>query len=169
MSEIKLDETPTLTFEPFIEEMQPPAREQKKQVTETAQAFDDSMLSDEEKKMVEDFAAKIDIANSTQVMQYGAGAQQKVAGFSEKALENVRTKDLGEVGDMITGVVTELKNFDAGEEEKGLFGFFRKNVDKLTTMKTKYQKAETNVNHIVEALEQHQVLLMKDVATLDQL
>ena len=163
MSEIKLDETPTLTFEPFIEEMQPPAREQKKQVTETAQAFDDSMLSDEEKKMVEDFAAKIDIANSTQVMQYGAGAQQKVAGFSEKALENVRTKDLGEVGDMITGVVTELKNFDAGEEEKGLFGFFRKNV------KTKYQKAETNVNHIVEALEQHQVLLMKDVATLDQL
>ena len=169
MSEIKLDETPTLTFEPFIEEMQPPAREQKKQVTETAQAFDDSMLSDEEKKMVEDFAAKIDIANSTQVMQYGAGAQQKVAGFSEKALENVRTKDLGEVGDMITGVVTELKNFDAGEEEKGLFGFFRKNVDKLTTMKTKYQKAETNVNHIVEALEQHQVLLMKDGATLDQL
>ena len=166
MSEIKLDETPTLTFEPFIEEMQPPAREQKKQVTETAQAFDDSMLSDEEKKMVEDFAAKIDIANSTQVMQYGAGAQQKVAGFSEKALENVRTKDLGEVGNMITGVVTELKNFDAGEEEKGLFGFFRKNVDKLTTMKTKYQKAETNVNHIVEALEQHQVLLMKDVATL---
>ena len=98
MSEIKLDETPTLTFEPFVEEMQPPAREQKKQVTETAQAFDDSMLSDEEKKMVEDFAAKIDIANSTQVMQYGAGAQQKVAGFSEKALENVRTKDLGEVG-----------------------------------------------------------------------
>ena len=169
MSEIKLDETPTLTFEPFVEEMQLPAREQKKQVTETAQAFDDSMLSDEEKKMVEDFAAKIDIANSTQVMQYGAGAQQKVAGFSEKALENVRTKDLGEVGDMITGVVTELKNFDAGEEEKGLFGFFRKNVDKLTTMKTKYQKAETNVNHIVEALEQHQVLLMKDVATLYEL
>ena len=81
----------------------------------------------------------------------------------------MRTKELGEVGDMITGVVTELKNFDAGEEEKGLFGFFKKNVDKLTTMKTKYQKAETNVNHIVEALEQHQVTLMKDVATLDQL
>ena len=119
--------------------------------------------------MVKDFAAQIYIANSAQVLQYGAGAQQKVASFSEKALENVRTKELGEVGDMITGVVTELKNFDAGEEEKGLFGFFKKNVDKLTTMKTKYQKAETNVNHIVEALEQHQVTLMKDVATLDQL
>lgn len=169
MSDIKLDETPTLTFEPFIEEFQPPAEKQKAPETEVIPEYDDSMLSETEKKMVGDFAAKIDIANSTQVMQYGAGAQQKVAGFSEKALENVRTKDLGEVGDMITGVVTELKNFDAGEEEKGLFGFFKKNVDKLTTMKTKYQKVETNVNHIVEALEQHQVLLMKDAATLDQL
>lgn len=169
MSEIKLDETPTLTFEPFIEEMQPPAQQQERQAAEAAQTFDDSMLSEEEKKMVEDFAAKIDIANSTQVMQYGAGAQQKVASFSEKALENVKTKDLGEVGDMITGVVAELKHFDAGEEEKGFFGFFKKNADKLTAMKTKYQKAETTVNHIVEALEQHQVILMKDVATLDQL
>ena len=169
MSEIKLEETPTLTFEPFKEEPQLPVEEAQKQMAEAAPALDDSMLSDEEKQMVKDFAAQIDIANSAQVLQYGAGAQQKVASFSEKALENVRTKDLGEVGDMITGVVTELKNFDAGEEEKGLFGFFKKNVDKLTTMKTKYQKAETNVNHIVEALEQHQVTLMKDVATLDQL
>ena len=169
MSEIKLEETPTLTFEPFKEEPQLPVEEAQKQMEEAAPALDDSMLSDEEKQMVKDFAAQIDIANSAQVLQYGAGAQQKVASFSEKALENVRTKDLGEVGDMITGVVTELKNFDAGEEEKGLFGFFKKNVDKLTTMKTKYQKAETNVNHIVEALEQHQVTLMKDVATLDQL
>ena len=169
MSEIKLEETPTLTFEPFKEEPQLPVEEAQKQMAEAAPALDDSMLSDEEKQMVKDFAAQIDIANSAQVLQYGAGAQQKVASFSEKALENVRTKDLGEVGDMITGVVTELKNFDAGEEETGLFGFFKKNVDKLTTMKTKYQKAETNVNHIVEALEQHQVTLMKDVATLDQL
>ena len=169
MSEIKLEETPTLTFEPFKEEPQLPVEEAQKQMAEAAPALDDSMLSDEEKQMVKDFAAQIDIANSAQVLQYGASAQQKVASFSEKALENVRTKDLGEVGDMITGVVTELKNFDAGEEEKGLFGFFKKNVDKLTTMKTKYQKAETNVNHIVEALEQHQVTLMKDVATLDQL
>ena len=169
MSEIKLEETPTLTFEPFKEEPQLPVEESQKQMAEAAPALDDSMLSDEEKQMVKDFAAQIDIANSAQVLQYGAGAQHKVASFSEKALENVRTKELGEVGDMITGVVTELKNFDAGEEEKGLFGFFKKNVDKLTTMKTKYQKAETNVNHIVEALEQHQVTLMKDVATLDQL
>ena len=169
MSEIKLEETPTLTFEPFKEESQLPVEEPQKQMAEAAPALDDSMLSDEEKQMVKNFAAQIDIANSAQVLQYGAGAQQKGASFSEKALENVRTKDLGEVGDMITGVVTELKNFDAGEEEKGLFGFFKKNVDKLTTMKAKYQKAETNVNHIVEALEQHQVTLMKDVATLDQL
>lgn len=169
MSEIKLEETPTLTFEPFKEESQLPVEEPQKQMAEAAPALDDSMLSDEEKQMVKNFAAQIDIANSAQVLQYGAGAQRKVASFSEKALENVRTKDLGEVGDMITGVVTELKNFDAGEEEKGLFGFFKKNVDKLTTMKAKYQKAETNVNHIVEALEQHQVTLMKDVATLDQL
>ena len=169
MSEIKLEETPTLTFEPFKEEPQLPVEEPQKKMAEAAPALDDSMLSDEEKQMVKNFAAQIDIANSAQVLQYGAGAQQKVASFSEKALENVRTKDLGEVGDMITGVVTELKNFDAGEEEKGFFGFFKKNVDKLTTMKAKYQKAETNVNHIVEALEQHQVTLMKDVATLDQL
>ena len=169
MSEIKLDEVPTLTFEPFKEESQLPVQEQEKQPAETAPAYDDSMLSEDEKKMVKDFAAQIDISNSAQVLQYGVGAQQKVANFSEKALENVKTKDLGEVGDMITGVVTELRSFDAGEEEKGLFGFFKKNVDKLTTMKTKYQKAETNVNHIVEALEQHQVTLMKDVATLDQL
>ncbi len=169
MSEIKLDEVPTLTFEPFKEESQLPVQEQEKQPAETAPAYDDSMLSEDEKKMVKDFAAQIDISNSAQVLQYGVGAQQKVANFSEKALENVKTKDLGEVGDMITGVVTELRSFDAGEEEKGLFGFFKKNVDKLTTMTTKYQKAETNVNHIVEALEQHQVTLMKDVATLDQL
>ena len=169
MSEIKLEETPTLTFEPFKEEPQLPVEEPQKQMAEAAPALDDSMLSDEEKQMVKNFAAQIGIANSAQVLQYGAGAQQKVASFSKKALENVRTKDLGEVGDMITGVVTELKNFDAGEEEKGFFGFFKKNVDKLTTMKAKYQKAETNVNHIVEALEQHQVTLMKDVATLDQL
>lgn len=169
MSEIKLEDTPVLTFEPVIEEPQAPAETKNRQPVEAVPEYDDSMLSEAEKKMVDDFASKIDIANSTQVMQYGAGAQQKVAGFSEKALENVKTKDLGEVGDMITGVVTELKNFDAAEEEKGLFGFFKKGTNKIAAMKTKYQKTETSVNQIVEALEQHQVTLMKDVATLDQL
>lgn len=168
MSEIKLGETPTLTFEPFKEEPQMPAevvQEQKQAVPE----YDDSILNEQEKVMVREFAAQIDISNSAQVLQYGAGAQQKVAAFSEKALENVRTKDLGEVGDMISGVVTELKSFDVEEEEKGFLGFFKKNVNKMTAMKAKYQKAETNVNQIVGALEQHQITLMKDVATLDQL
>lgn len=169
MSEVKLAETPTLTFEPFKEELQTPAEAKTEQAPAQPADYDDSMLTEQEKKMVKDFASQIDITNSTQVLQYGAGAQQKVASFSEKALENVRTKDLGEVGDMISGVVTELKSFDVEEEEKGFLGLFKKNVNKLTAMKTKYAKAETNVNQIVEALEQHQVTLMKDVATLDQL
>lgn len=169
MSEVKLAETPTLTFEPFKEEPMTPAEVKTEQVPAQPADYDDSMLTEQEKKMVKDFASQIDITNSTQVLQYGAGAQQKVATFSEKALENVRTKDLGEVGDMISGVVTELKSFDVEEEEKGFLGLFKKNVNKLTAMKTKYAKAETNVNQIVEALEQHQITLMKDVATLDQL
>ena len=169
MDKTELNETPTLTFEPFKEEVQLPEEVQEEKKSEIPPAYDDSMLSEAEKKMVKDFAEQIDITNATQVLQYGAGAQQKVASFSEKTLENVKTKDLGEMGEMITGVVTELKNFDANQQEKGLFGFFKKNADKLTTLKTRYQKAETNVNQIVEALEQHQVTLMKDVATLDQL
>lgn len=169
MSEIKLGEAPTLTFEPFKEEPQMPVETKKAETPAPIPEYDDSMLNEEEKKMVREFAAQIDIANSAQVLQYGAGAQQKVAAFSEKALENVRTKDLGEVGDMISGVVTELKSFDVEEEEKGFLGLFKKNVNKLTAMKAKYQKAENNVNQIVEALEQHQITLMKDVATLDQL
>lgn len=169
MSEIKLGEAPTLTFEPFKEEPQMPAETKKAETPTPIPEYDDSMLNEEEKKIVREFAAQIDIANSAQVLQYGAGAQQKVAAFSEKALENVRTKDLGEVGDMISGVVTELKSFDVEEEEKGFLGLFKKNVNKLTAMKAKYQKAENNVNQIVEALEQHQITLMKDVATLDQL
>ncbi|MGN0203901.1 MAG: toxic anion resistance protein [Coprococcus sp.] len=169
MSEIKLGEAPTLTFEPFKEEPLMPAETEKAETPAAIPEYDDSMLNEDEKKMVRDFAAQIDIANSAQVLQYGAGAQQKVAAFSEKALENVRTKDLGEVGDMISGVVTELKSFDVEEEEKGFLGLFKKNVNKLTAMKAKYQKAEANVNQIVEALEQHQITLMKDVATLDQL
>ncbi len=135
-----------------------------------APLYDESMLSEEEMEMVDDFAEKIDISNSAQVMQYGAGAQAKVASFSEHALENVKTKDLGEVGDLITGVVKELRGFDVDQEEKGgLFGLFRKKADKLQTMKIHYAEAEQNVNHIVDSLEKHQVLLMKDSATLDQL
>ena len=114
------------------------------------------------------FSQQIDVTNTTQILQYGAGAQQKMAGFSETALEKVRTQDLGEAGDLIAGVVMELKSFDV-EEEKGIFGFFKKQANNLAAMKARYDKAEANVDKIVKALEGHQVTLLKDAAMLDQL
>ena len=126
------------------------------------------VLTPQEQKMVADFAAKIDVENTAQILQYGAGTQKKMADFSDAALANVRTQDLGEVGDLIAGVVGELKGFDA-EEEKGLFGFFRKQTNKLEAMKTRYAKAEVNVEKIGDALQQHQVRLLKDSAVLDKM
>ena len=126
------------------------------------------VLTPQEQKMVADFAAKIDVENTAQILQYGAGTQKKMADFSDAALANVRTQDLGEVGDLIAGVVGELKGFDA-EEEKGLFGFFRKQTNKLEAMKTRYSKAEVNVEKISDALQQHQVRLLKDSAVLDKM
>ena len=126
------------------------------------------VLTPQEQKMVVDFAAKIDVENTAQILQYGAGTQKKMADFSDAALANVRTQDLGEVGDLIAGVVGELKGFDA-EEEKGLFGFFRKQTNKLEAMKTRYAKAEVNVEKISDALQQHQVRLLKDSAVLDKM
>ena len=131
--------------------------------------MDDSILSPEERKMVDDFAKQIDIRNSAGILQYGAGTQKKMADFSEEALEKVRTKDLGEVGDLLENVVTELKNFDAEEERKGIMGFFKKGANKLEALKNKYSKAEENVNKIVQTLEQHQIQLMKDAAMLDKM
>ena len=128
----------------------------------------ETVLTPEEQKMVDDFAAKIDVENTTQILQYGAGTQKKMADFSDTALANVRTQDLGEVGELITNVVGELKGLDA-EEEKGLFGFFRKQANKLETMKTRYAKAEANVEKISDALQQHQVRLLKDSAVLDKM
>ncbi len=130
--------------------------------------FDDSLLTEEERQTVDAFASQIDLLNSTAILQYGAGAQKKMADFSETALDNVRTKDLGEIGDMLSGLVKELKNFDE-EEEKGFLGIFKKNSNKMNAMKAKYAKAETNVNQICRALENHQVLLLKDIALLDKL
>ena len=126
------------------------------------------VLTPQEQKMVADFAAKIDVENTAQILQYGAGTQKKMADISDAALANVRTQDLGEVGDLIAGVVGELKGFDA-EEEKGLFGFFRKQTNKLEAMKTRYAKAEVNVEKISDALQQHQVRLLKDSAVLDKM
>ena len=160
--------TPTLTFEPFGANAAP-ASAQKNQLVTEDKIFDESRLSPEEQKMVSEFAAKIDLSNSALIMQYGVGAQKKIAEFSETALTNVRTKDLGEVGQMLGDMVNELRNFDAEEEEKGFFGFFKKNANKIASMQTKYAAAETNINRICEALEKHQIQLMKDVAMLDKL
>ena len=160
-----LDTAPTLTLDPFQsqEEKKPPVVQQQEDP-----AMDDSILTEEERRQVDAFASQIDLTNSTLVLQYGAGTQKKMADFSESALENVRSKDLGEVGDLLSGVVTELKSFDE-EEEKGFFGFFKKGSNKIAAMKAKYAKAEENVNQIVKALEKHQVQLMKDTALLDKM
>lgn len=159
--------TPTLSFGAAPEPELPAEKEETASVQ--AEPMDDSILSDEEKKQVEEFASKIDLGNSAGILQYGAGTQQKMADFSEKALERVKTKDLGEVGGLISGLVSELKSFDAEEEEKGLFGFFKKQGNKLTNLKNRYDKAEVNVDKIVDMLETHQVTLMKDIDMLDKM
>ena len=155
---------PTLTLDPFAEEK----ATEVVVVEEPKEELDDSMLSEEEKAMVESFVQQIDLTNSTMVLQYGAGTQKKMADFSETALENVKTKDLGEIGGLLTSVVTELKAFDE-EESKGFLGIFKKTSNKLESMKAKYAKAESNVNEICEVLEGHQVQLLKDVAVLDKM
>ena len=159
--------TPTLSFGAAPEPELPAEKEPEQPVQ--VEPMDDSILSDEEKKQVEEFAAKIDLGNSAGILQYGAGTQQKMADFSEKALERVKTKDLGEVGGLISGLVSELKSFDAEEEEKGLFGFFKKQGNKLANLKNRYDKAEANVDKIVDMLETHQVTLMKDIDMLDKM
>ncbi len=131
--------------------------------------LDESALSEEERKVVDEFSKKIDIANSSLVLQYGSAAQKNIASFSENALASVRTKDLGAIGDDLAKLVTELKDFDAEEEKKGFLGIFKKQVDVLENLKTKYTSAEKNVDKIVAALEAHQITLMKDVAMLDQM
>lgn len=132
-------------------------------------AYDESNLSEEERKLVDDFSKQIDISDSAVVLQYGAAAQQKIAGFSDAALNNVKTKDFGELGDMMANLVVELKGISDGSESKGFFGLFRKAKHKVNVLKAKYDKAEVSVNNIVEALENHQIVLLKDIATLDQM
>ena len=158
-------EAPALTLEPDLGELEPEVSEPQVQVQTKPEQ---PVLTPAEQKMVEDFAAKIDIENTNQILQYGAVTQKKMADFSNTALENVKTQDLGEVGDLISGVVGELKNFDV-EEDRGFFGFFKKQSSKIENMKNKYAKAEVNVEKITDALEQHQVRLMKDSAMLDKM
>lgn len=158
-------ETPSLTLEPDLgefekkEEVIPKKQTQKEEVP---------VLTPEEQKMVNDFAAKIDIENTNQILQYGAGTQEKMADFSDTALENVKTQDLGEIGELISNVVGELKDFDVQEEGK-FFGFFRKQTSKIENLKNKYDKAQANVEKITDSLQQHQVRLMKDSAMLDKM
>ena len=157
-------ETPSLTL--GQEETPAPKQVEADEIS----TLDESVLSPEERKVVDDFAEKIDLTNSTLVLQYGSAAQKKIASFSDTTLNNVRTKDLGEVGDQISNLVVELKGFDIQEEEKkGIFGFFKNTGNKITAMKARYDSAETNVNKIAGALEQHQVQLLKDIVMLDKL
>ena len=161
--EFKEASTPTLTLDPFKEsEKVNPVK------AAEPEAMDDNVLSLEEQKIVDDFAQQIDLEDSATILQYGAGTQKKMADFSETALEKVKSKDLGEVGDLLTGVVTELKGFDT-TEEKGLFGFFKKGKNKIEALKARYAKVETNVESICKVLENHQVQLLKDIAVLDKM
>lgn len=158
-----MQSVPTLTLDPFAADIQQPVSTSEKQ-----EIAEEKILTEEEKAQVEAFSKQIDLTNSTVILQYGAGTQKKLADFSETALDNVRAKDLGEIGALLSSVVTELKDFDE-EESKGFLGIFRKTTGKLEAMKAKYAKAEVNINEICKVLEGHQVQLMKDVAVLDKM
>ncbi len=164
----KLDMTPTLTLEPTLETAVPAAPVPSAPAAAPAAPLTEIQLSPQEQKMVEDFSQKIDLNDTAMVLQYGAAAQKNIADFSENALNNVRTKDLGQVGEALSSLVVELKTF--GEEEKsGIFGFFQKKKKEAMALKASYDKAEANVDKIVAVLENHQLTLMKDIAMLDQM
>ena len=166
--ELTLDAVPTLTLDPAADEAAAAAAAEEEKKVEPVM-IEETRLSPEEQKMVDDFAEKIDVTNSQMVLQYGAATQKKIGDFSETALDKVRTKDLGEAGEMIAHLVTELKGFDAQEESKGIFGFFKKAGSGIEAMKAKYAKTEANVEKIEAVLEGHQVQLLKDVAMLDKM
>lgn len=165
-----LKQEPTLTLEPFTEI---PSEKQELTERRMQEAVGEEelkvVLTPEEQAKVDEFAATIDLNNSQAILQYGAGPQKKIADFSETALNNVRTKDMGEIGQLLTDVVTELRSLEDAEEEKGFFGFFKKNGNRLANMKAKYDKAEVNVNKISKVMEGHQITLLKDVAMLDKM
>ena len=162
-TEAAQEAVPELTLTPEA----PAAPEAEKKEVEPVKV-DESMLTEQEKKAVNDFAKKIDITDTNLVLNYGVAAQKSVATFSENALSSVRNKDLGEVGETLSNLVVEVKGFGQ-EEKKGFAGLFHKQKDKLELMRAQYGKAETSVNRIVSELEKHQVTLMKDIAMLDQM
>ncbi|MCH3988196.1 MAG: toxic anion resistance protein [Lachnospiraceae bacterium] len=158
---------PVLTFGEPVPAAQTP--DKSADLAKQAEKVSENVLSPEEVKQAEEFAGKIDLANSEAILSYGAGTQKKMADFSEKTLDSVRTKDMGEVGGMITDLIVQLKNFDVDSEEKGLKGLFRKGRNKAEVLKTNYAKVETNVEVISGELEKHQQTLLKDIAMLDQM
>ena len=160
---------PTLSFGAEAQTAEAQAAPEQAQEQSNGNLAMEAQLSEEELKQVDEFSKQIDIANATGVMNYGVGTQKKLADFSEKAIENVRTKDMGEVGDMITDLVTQLKSFEIDEDDKGLKALFKKSANRLEALKVKYSKAETNVQTISNELEKHQVTLMKDVEVLDKM
>ena len=161
-------EAPTLTLEPDFGQEETPKEEKEPAEAAVKKEMEETILTPEEQKLVADFAARIDIENTNQILQYGAGTQKKMADFSDAALANVKTQELGEAGDLIAEVVGELRDFDA-TEEKGIFGFFKKQSNKIEAMKNRYAKAEVNVQKIVDSLQEHQIRLMKDSAMLDKM
>lgn len=164
-----LKQAPTLTLEPFGAPKQEMAPMSDAQVAEAVKEQMNVELTPEEQKMVDDFAEQIDLHNTQLILQYGAGSQKKIADFSENALGSVRTKDLGEIGQLLTDVVGELRSFEEEEEEKGFLGIFKKTGNKLSNMKAKYDKAEVNINKVCKVMEEHQITLLKDVAMLDKM
>lgn len=167
-----MKEAPELTLDPFGQAAMPQTKEELSAAQSTAaveEAIPEAELTPEERRMVDSFAEQINLTDSNMVLRYGAGAQKKIADFSEAALDNVKTKDLGEIGQMLSDVVTELKGFEIEAEDKGFFGFFKKSSNKLDSMKAKYGKAESNINQICKVLENHQIQLLKDIALLDKM
>ncbi len=164
---------PTLTFGEAFQPAAPQAAQTEEQAAQEAAPLqinlDDTMLSEEEKKAVEQFTSSIDLKNTQGILEYGAGVQKKMADFSQETLDQVRTKDLGEIGSLLTSVVSEVKGFDDASDAKGLFGLFKKGKNKIETMKASYDKTEANISKICDSLENHQITLLKDVATLDKM
>ena len=164
--EKSIDIKPELTFQPFGEEVSD-VRVKEEKIEE--QIIDEIQLTEEEKKMVDQFVDKIEINNSNSILQYGVGAQKKISDFSHSALNDVRTKDLGEIGEILSSVVHELKNFEESEEKRGILGFFKKGKDKISRMKVNYEKVENNIDKMCNVLENHQIKLLKDIAMLDKM
>jgi len=168
MTEVKQDEV-VLTLDPFKEETKQEVAAEEKAEETKKKLLDEDVLSEAEKKMVDEFTKQINIEDTNVILQYGASAQQKMADFSEAALQNVKTKDLDEISGMLTDLIVELKGFDTDDKDKGLFALFKKQGNKVKALKAKYDDVNDNINKIVNQLEAHEITLYKDIATLDEM